>query len=135
MFGSTLHLITFMTKDQLRSSFMKIQQSRALSVCLKVTTQPLLLMVKQELVRHIQWRALSTILVIHREVSFLDQWKKYSNSFKCNQVKIQRLWSELVISKFTMKSYQICSKSKEHLYRLERTRKRVSLLKDSANGL
>ena len=51
----------------------------------------------------IQWKVLNIISVILKEVLFLGAWKKFSNSFKCNRTKIQRLWSESATYKYTMK--------------------------------
>ena len=92
MFGKTIHSIMYMTNDLHKSLSMKIPLNKVLFQYFKAIMLLLLLMVKLELVKHIQWKALNIILVILKEVSYPGVWRKFSNSFKCNQAKIQHLW-------------------------------------------
>jgi len=71
---------------------MKIPPSKVLYQFLKGITQQFWLMDRQEQVKHILWRALSTILEILKEALFQGAWRKYSNLYKCNRAKTQLLW-------------------------------------------
>lgn len=62
---------------------------------------------RQELVKHIQWKDLNIIVLIHKEVSYQEQLKKYLNIFLMDLMNQLHLWLELVIFKFIMKSLVI----------------------------
>ena len=103
VYGRVSHSIMFMMRGPVRSLCMKIPPSKVLYQYLKGITQQFWLMDRQEQVKHILWKALSTTLEILKEVLFQGAWRKYSNLYKCNRAKTQLLWWELVIYRFTTK--------------------------------
>ena len=132
--GRVLHLIMSMTREVHKNLSMKIQPSKVLYPSLRATMLLYWHMVKQERVKLTQWRALNTISVIHKEELFLDQWKKFSSSFKCNQARIQLSWSVLVICRFTTRLSQISWRLRGLLSKSEKTRRKVFSSKGLASG-
>ena len=133
--GRASRSIMFMMKDRHKNLCMRIRLNRVLYPYWKVIMRQYWRMVRQELVKHIRWRVSNTTLVIHSAVSFQEVWRRFSSSSKCNLAKIPHSWFVWVIYKSTTKLFQICWKSRGHLSRSERTRKRAFLLKGSVNGL
>lgn len=86
---------------------MRIQPSKVLYLSLRGITQLYWHMVKLVPVKLTQWKVLSTISEILKEELSQDQWKKFLSSFRCNQARIQLLWSVLVICRYTTKLSQI----------------------------
>ena len=124
----------YMTNDLHKNLCMKILLNKVSYQYFKAIMLLLLLMVKLELVKHIQWKALNIILAILKEVSYQGVWRKFSNSFKCNPARIPPLWFVLVTSRFTMRSFRIFSRLKGPHYKLEKTKNVEYSLKVLVNG-
>jgi len=91
-YGKTTPSIMYTMTTQLRSSSMRILRNLLYGAYLKVIMLPFWHMDRLELVKHTLWRDLSTLPGIHKEVLFLDQWKKYLGLSRCNLLRTQPLW-------------------------------------------
>lgn len=124
VFGKHLHLTMFMMKTQLRNSFMRTQPNKQSFLSWRDTMQLFWLMDRQEQERLIPWRDSSTMLVILKEVLFLEVWKRSSDSYRCNQVIILHSWWGHHTCKYIMKSYLICWRLIEPVYKSEKIKRR-----------
>ena len=132
--GSITALIMSMMKPLLKSMFMKILLSRLWSQYWKAIMQPSWLMVKQAQVKLILWRVSNIQLGTLKEVLCLDQWRKYSDLFRCNLLKTPHLWWEPPIYKSIMKLSATCLKSIGLPFRFVKIKRRECLWRDSQNG-
>lgn len=103
VFGKRLHSIMYTMKELHKSLLMKILLKMPFIRFLKDIMLQFLLMDRQGQERPILWKASNIVLVIPKEVLFLEVWKRFSDLFRCNQVKILRLWLGLLTCRFIMK--------------------------------
>jgi len=125
--GRVSHSIMSMTSIQLKRTFMNALPSQLCGQSLKDTMRRYLPMGRQAQEKPIQWKALSIVLEILKEVSFQDQWKRSSASFKCSHLRTQLSWSAHPTYKSITKLYQICSRSIVQVCKFAKTKRRVSL--------
>ena len=99
--GKASHLITYMMRGAPRNLFMRTLLNKVSFRYQRAIMRLFQHMVRPEQVKLIRWRGSNTILEIHREVSFLGLWRKFSSSFKCNRARTQHSWSESATFRFT----------------------------------
>lgn len=132
--GKAIVSTMFMTKIVLKRSYTKRQPNLRYNQSLKGTTLLSLPMVRLVPVRHILWKASSTMGQTRVGVLCQEVWKRSSTIFRCNRTKISLSWCVPVIFKFTMRLFQIYLKLSAQASKSGRIKRKVFLLRGCQSG-
>lgn len=105
--GRHSRLTIYLSKIAPKNMCMKIQPKMRFFQCWKVIMPLFLPTDRQVQARPTPWRVHYITKEILREELSLDVWKKYSNLFNKLATRTPHSWSELLIFKYIMKTYQI----------------------------
>lgn len=134
-FGKVTASTMSTTRTALKKSSIKPLRSRQFNRSSKVTMQQYQPMVKQEQEKLILWRDSNTMAVTRAVVQYRGRWKKFSTTYRCSQIRISLLWFERATSKSTTRSFLTFLKLSGRVFKLERTKRKVSLSKAFQSGL
>lgn len=104
----TSHLTMSMVQTALSNQYMRTLPAKQWFQYWKATMRRFWPMDRQGRARLTQWRGLNILLMIRREGSFPDRWRKYSDISRMGPIKARLSWSELLTCKFIMKTYLTC---------------------------